>query len=77
MHSDRTLARFTAHCRAHPTWFATEYLALLDAMLAVDDPAPGQAAWEMLVDRFVVDDGTHPPEGDRATAPARWHPRFV
>lgn len=53
MYDEAIKARFVAFCRADPDWFAREYLAQLERLLAAGAPSPGHAAWAILLDRFV------------------------
>lgn len=77
MYDEAIMARFTAYCQTHPEWFTTQYLALIEAMIALDDPAPGQQAWTLLLDRFVERESKPGDGEDHPTGPVGWKPRFV
>jgi hypothetical protein len=77
MYDEAIMIRFIAYSRTHPEWFTARYLDIVEAMITLDDAAPGQEAWEMLLDRFVEEVPNGDKSQDRPTKPTSWKPRFV
>ena len=77
MYDEAIMIRFFAYCRTHPEWFTASYLDIVEAMITLDDPAPGQETWTMLLDRFVEEVPDSDTDKERPTGPTGWKPRFV
>ena len=77
MYDEALMIRYIAYCRTHPEWFTARYLDTIEAMIALDDPVPGQEAWIILLNHFVEERIDVDPDLDRPSGPTGWKPRFI